>query len=229
MLQCNGIYDVEFWKFLNNLSEVSAIGIDFNPKSFNFLQEYKFLEWLELAYDDRKELVLHFANEKNFVIEKIIGDARKIIEQRAHNAFPMNRVLLSFQELSPDLRSYDQFELGYYVEFDYEIPVESYQQTEFLRGIIFDFSMLEIIHNSAEWDKFAIWLKDHLFPLATQRRWKILLKSSWKANLFPSLFSLFKFDRIVLTIDSEVEKGYRQVNRDLVQQHFKSLLQELKG
>ncbi|TNE98703.1 MAG: hypothetical protein EP326_09415, partial [Deltaproteobacteria bacterium] len=53
---------------------VSSFGFDFRVRSFNFLQQYSFLELIEKNFQTNHQYDLIFQDEKDFVIAKMIAD-----------------------------------------------------------------------------------------------------------------------------------------------------------
>ena len=68
-----GIYDQ---RTFNSLKEVgiSSFSFDFRPTSFNFYQQYRFLDLIDKCFDSSHQYFLHFAGEADFVIQKMVDD-----------------------------------------------------------------------------------------------------------------------------------------------------------
>ena len=73
-------------------NKIKIFGFDFRPKSFNFLQEYKLLEFIKDNNFLDCDLYLKFGNEKDYVIKKILNDVKAA-------AVSSERVILDFLDV----------------------------------------------------------------------------------------------------------------------------------
>lgn len=74
-LRMEGIYDLRTILHLKNLN-INCFSFDFRPRSFNFLQQYKFFEILQEEYSKELCFFLRYENEKDFVIQKMLTDLK---------------------------------------------------------------------------------------------------------------------------------------------------------
>lgn len=215
MIKIDGIYDDKIWNELKQLDDVTQFGFDFRPKSFNFLQSYRFFDMLENFYSEDHLYYLHFRDEKDFVINKIIEDCHQFLGERYDGLITFSRILLEFSG-TLDFNIFDSFEMGYFVHYDYELDFKIYNEARFLKGVIFSYSIFEGLHAKGLWNEFLEYYTNVLLPYFKQRKIKSVLKVDWGENIFPSLLDSISFDSINFEINSKVEQGYRQVDLSLV-------------
>ena len=77
-IKVDGIYD------RRTLSALASLGtrdlcFDFRPKSFNFLQQHVFLDLLGTHNSSEKKIYLHYANEQDFMVQKMIDDSQQSV------------------------------------------------------------------------------------------------------------------------------------------------------
>jgi hypothetical protein len=182
-------------------SDVADLGFDFRPKSFQFIQQYKFLELLRDQFDPAMVYYLHFEDEKDFVIKKFIDDLRA--EQSSLQGFVSIerhfRLVFSDKQKSA---FYESFGLPYYWHYREDVILSDYLSGELLKGVIFSLSHFQgdLSHYLSEGQK------------RTHASLETLCVVDWDSDLFPSLFTLFSLDGITLSINDKVEQSYRQVD-----------------
>lgn len=74
-LRVEGIYDQETLKNLIEMG-IEHFCFDFRAKSFNFLQQYKFLDFLRENYQHHHTYYLRYEGERDFIIQKMIDDLK---------------------------------------------------------------------------------------------------------------------------------------------------------
>jgi hypothetical protein len=225
-IKFDGIYSDQLLSMFKGFDEVTAVGFDFFAKSFNFIQEYRFLELIEAHYNSEMRYFLHFQNEKKIIIEKILFDLDKLLSKKSGTSFPMNQILLEFSGVT-DFHILDDLEHAYYVYFDHDISIMTYDKARYLKGIIFDSQFFNLVHNSGEWHIFYDWFKEKLLPVIEKKRLKLILKRGWNDNVFPSLLDSIPFNYINVEMNRDVEVGYRQPNIEFIKQQLKHLIQEV--
>ena len=76
-LRIDGIYDTRTLKHLKTLG-LKDFCFDFSPKSFNFIQEYVFLEQILTLLDPTDRIFLHFSRSNDPMVTKLTDDLKKI-------------------------------------------------------------------------------------------------------------------------------------------------------
>ena len=75
-LRIDGIYDKRTLKHLKDQG-IKDFCFDFSPKSFNFIQEYVFLEQILNLLNSSDRIFLHFSKANDPMIKKIVVDIKK--------------------------------------------------------------------------------------------------------------------------------------------------------
>lgn len=190
-IRVEGIYDK------NTLSHLIKNGIthfcfDFRVKSFNFLQQYKFLDFLRDHYQLNHNYYLRYEGERDYIIQKMIDDIK--LEYNLVNFF------LEFSGGEP-LPFVEQYE----VKFFYHVPDWIFRDLDKLKETdrILKSKKLEgiVLHSVRDLAKFLD-LKDIKKILGLN--WPI----SWDfVKNFQQDFDIYSF-----SIDETVEDDFRVVN-----------------
>ena len=208
----SGIYDVRTLKHLRD-NKVSHFIFDLRPTSFNFIQEYRLTEILESL--PMGTVYLLFNNEKDFVIERIFKECRKVFS---------GPIVLEFDGVF-NASAVDSLGVPFYqhlIEASLDTPGLCHRQCS---GHVFDFQLLHEIFNSQHLITFV---KDYYSKFSQQSLGlKQDLRVDWDSDLFPSLFDYFDFDSMTLTINSKVELCYRNVDLNRVSNQLRLLSQNL--
>jgi len=214
-LKMNGIYDERTLKCLEK-RDILLLGLDFRPRSFNFLQEHKFFELLENIEQESKlkkgHFFLHFQNEAPFVIEKILADIKNYCYD---SGWSFSKFSLEFSDTQ--LSSYyDLFETPFLWHYTPGGSLKEVMKCRYLEGIVLSHKQLEEFHREGKLYSFL----QTFHSLTTDKPMKIFLSLNWDTNLITSLFELFDFDGVSLEIDRQVETCYRNVNLPIVEKNL---------
>ncbi len=226
MIKIDGIYDEKVWKALGDIDGVTALGVDFWPKSFNFLQGHRFQELLQQYFKEDVSYLLHFREEKDFVIQKIVDDTQMFLGKHYDGVTALSRVFLEFSG-TLNFSFFDSFEMGYFVHYDSDLDISVYDSSRFVKGIIFSYEHFEMLHTRDRWSEFLAYYNKVLLPFIKQRRLKTVLKIDWNDNLFPSLIDSIKFDLLNFEINPKVEVSYRQLDIALVKKTIELFKKEV--
>src|SRR4051812_33279891 len=127
-LKIEGLYDSRTLKFLKGLG-ISRFSFDFNPRSFNFIQEHVFLEQLIPLLGGKDEVTLTFTRSNDPMLNKVLADLKR-------NGFNLNNVRIDCLEWST---SPLELNLSYYLNYNPKLEVALTKSGNF-KGFIFDYS-----------------------------------------------------------------------------------------
>ena len=75
-LRIEGVYDIRTVQYLKGQG-IEDFSFDFRPKSFNFLQQYRFFEIIERCFHKNLRFFLKYQNEKDFIVQKMLNDIKE--------------------------------------------------------------------------------------------------------------------------------------------------------
>lgn len=215
LVKVAGVYDKRTIQRLKEVG-IDQLSFDFRARSFNFLQQHAFMELQEdLALDEN--IYLHFENEADFVIHKILDDLKD--RRNAKN------ITLEFSDLMP-VEFYESFKKPFiwHYNFDYK-DFENINKSKYIKGIVLRFSDLLKLHEDGVLHNFCNNFHALFINLLSNEDFKLTLELDWDSNLFSSISEFFDFDLISIPISNKVEICYRNVDLSKVQNH----VQYLKG
>lgn len=200
-LRIEGIYDKRTVKYLKNQG-LKDFCFDFSPKSFNFIQEYVFLEQILNLLDASDRIFLHFSRSNDPMVGKLINDLKKSEKS-------LNNVFFEFDEWSKEASALD-FEYNYLLNFSKDSDSLKLVGRNF-KGFIFNFEFFEELHRSNLLNNFASNFYTRFHSIINEKSFMVL-KIDWNNNLLASLFDLFEFNLLSIPINSKIEVCYRNVD-----------------
>jgi hypothetical protein len=200
-LRIEGIYDQRTLKHLKTFG-MKDFCFDFSPRSFNFIQEYVFLEHILSQIGPTDRIFLHFLRSNDPMVSKIIEDLNKF-------KFNMNNVYFEFDEWSEEIKPIN-FSCNYLLNFSHVIDHAKFIGNNF-QGFIFNFKFFEELYNLNLLNNFASNFYTRYHSIVSEKS-LMLLKVDWEDNLLTSVFDLFEFNLISLPINSKIEVCYRNVD-----------------
>ncbi len=206
-LRLEGIYSPETIDHIEQ-REILDLGFDFRPKSFNFLQHYKFLEILEEKFSSRNQYWLHFENEHPDIIKKLLVDAKEVLSKKGIAEDP---ILLEFSD-NQSLEYYDSFNQRFswnYVDLE---SLEKVIQSKNLEVLIIPFTEIEHLHNTGRFQEFVSMFHKKTFKAMHDNKIKLALKTDWDSDLFPSLFEYINFDFCSIPVNGKIESSFRSID-----------------
>ncbi len=213
MYRIEGIYDHRIIQSLRELG-IDHFGFDFRPTSFNFLQQHLFQD-LALQYlTSSDQVYLHFCNEKDFIITKIISETPLTRGSRG-------QVLLEFSD-SLDINFYQKFNVPFVWHYRPDRNLNDFLYHPLFCGLVFDISFIEGVYEREQLRSLAINLSTQIHKARPQGL-PLYLTRKWTSDVLPSFFEYFDFSIISLPIDSSVEVCYRNVDLFLFRDHFTKL------
>ena len=205
LFKIDGIYDGSTFKNLYDLG-IRNFGIDCRPRSFNFLQQYKFLELIEKYYQLDFKFYLIYQNEQEFVIKKMIDDIKELMEKKTGIASLNNQFILEFLD-HKDPKFYDAHNCPYFYHLDEIKEIPKIELMKNLTGIVLHNKILQQLHSGGIFNGF---LKD--FYKYAPKNIPLMLFIDWNEEILTSALEFFTIHKIILPINSKVEISYRVVD-----------------
>ncbi|MBF0359534.1 MAG: hypothetical protein HQK49_00890 [Oligoflexia bacterium] len=214
-LRVEGIYDVRTIQFLKSIG-INCYSFDFRPRSFNFLQQYKFLQILSEEYNKDMHCFLRYENERDFVIQKMLDDLRELFP-----LFPL--------EFSDDLgrKYYDGFKHPYWWHYRESNELNSLLESEYLEGIVIDADMFgQYLSREAILSFLQIFYVRSSERYEQQGPLKLIIRAQWQ-NL-KKLLANFDSDHVKveyasLPIDQSIEVCYRNVDLNKLRKNCENI------
>ncbi len=213
-LRVHGIYDL---RTLGPLKETKVHHwvFDLRPKSLNYIPSYKLEEILQKEGMYADSVTLHFANEKDFIISKVIQDLMKAYPQLEGRLF----LEFSDQELPT---FYESFDLPFFWHYQSVKNTREILASPKLKGLIFESDFLDEILGSDVERNFLM----NLFsfnPTLVSRPIEFILNVSERTSFSRTFFEFLDFTMISLVLGPEMEVCYRNIDLNLLGQKIKNL------
>lgn len=215
-IKLNGHYDLKTIELARS-NGIKDFGFDFRPRSFNFLQNYKFVEMLDQIYHHSHRYYLVFESETDNVLNRFMEDVKKVFA--AHGALEKfeEQVFLEFTDLR-ESSFYSSLPMGFYWRVENELALKEVLKSKNLRGLILSFSMLERLQAQGALFQFIGTLSKGISQY--ESKVEVGVDLPWSADVFPSLFEFITFDFYNLSIDSNVESSYRHIDQGKLSNHL---------
>lgn len=205
-LRVEGLYDSRTLKFLKGLG-INQFTFDFNPRSFNFIQEYVFVEQLIPLLSTHDLITISFPRSNDPMIIKVLGDLKKY-------GFDLKNVRLDCSEWPV---SAHEMNVPYYLNYTPQLDMTAVKSQNF-KGFIFDYSLFEGMKSEGVLRAFASNYYTRFGVIASNV--ETILKVHWRDNIFPSLVDLFDFNTLSLPINTDIEVCYRNVDLKKLQKEM---------
>lgn len=205
-LKFEGLYDSRTLKFLKNLG-IKNFTFDFNPRSFNFIQEHVFLEQIVPNLGHLDELTLSFTRSNDPMLGKVLSDLKK-------NGFDLKNVSIECAEwpVSPG-----ELEVSYLLNYTSQLDANLTKFPNF-KGFIFDYSLFEGMQSDGILRAFISNYFTRFGKVSSTA--ETILKVQWNDNIFPSLIDLFDFNTLSFPINADIEVCYRNVDLKKLQKEL---------
>lgn len=217
----NGIYDNKTMLLARSM-RIYDLSFDFRPKSFNFIQCYKLSEIIESFDSGANRYYLHFSNEADFAIEKILKDTKEALNKKfgAGGIYP--RLFLEFSDdIGP--KFYDQFNTPYLWHYTPDSNIRDIIDSRNIAGIVISYSTLDQMNNDGTLFRFLSNFMQSYYQSISQRAIKLILHIDWDSEVSETILDYFDFDIISLSINNKVEEGYRQISSQKVTDYFRPI------
>ncbi|MBF0299420.1 MAG: hypothetical protein HQK51_11915 [Oligoflexia bacterium] len=239
-IRVEGIYDLRTIAFLKNLN-IKSYSFDFRPRSFNFLQQYKFFEILSQEYSKNSFYFLKYENERDFIIQKMLDDLLEFsiknnlwskleemdnarattIDNFCATTFPL--------EFSDDLgrKYYDSFKHPYWWHYRESNELNLLLESPYLQGIIVESDLFGQYFNQE-----AIFGFLQLFYIRNsnvQTPLKLIIRTQLpNIKILLSNFNndYVKMEFLSLPIDQSIEVCYRNVDLKKLNQSINWIIEK---
>ena len=212
-IRLEGVYDDVIFNFIKEKG-IDEYTFDFRPKSFNFIQKYRFEDIMTKFYLPSNRYYLHFCNEKDHVIKRIVEDLKTLPRQSMNNP---NNIFLEFSD-NQTASWYDHFDLPLYWHYNSCKNIENILGARNLQGIVLNFKFLDDYCAHEYLDQFAVFFYHQMQNSHLKDDLQLIFSIDWDSNIPPGIEEYFDFDLISLPINSKIETGYRQIDYDLFTQ-----------
>lgn len=219
-LKINGIYDSRSVKFLKKMG-VTNFGPDFRPRSFNFLQIHNLQSILEENWEESNNYFLSFDNEKNFVIDKVVESLNETVMSTYNRPFK-NFYLELFNY--KDIEQLEKVSYPFLWHYQSGLPLKRIFDMKNFAGIVFPHGLLSTLREKRQLHNFFNNLY-HSMPTEKIDRIHFVLDLLWDDDPYYSMVELVDFSWVTVTISSNVERCYRNVDLGLLETEIKKTLQ----
>lgn len=229
-LRIEGIYDLRTFTYLKDQGVVN-FSFDCRPRSFNFLQQHRLFELIEKVNRSNFKYFLHYEEERDFVIEKMLSDLNG-------QGWGPQQFVLEFSD-HKELSFYEKFKWPFWIHyFDHShYPgnnLNNFLNSPYLKGVVFEERQFEELYRSGAWYSVLQVLSPALYAdklNSNTRSVETMLTVSWEFfNKFLSKSSLpssLNVDFISLPIDNNVEVCYRNVDLFKLEEEIKSIPKDM--
>ena len=215
-IRLEGIYDDAILNFMKEKS-ISGYTFDFRPKSFNFIQKYRFEDIITKHHLPLNHYYLHFCNEKDYVIKRIIEDLENLLGRPLNE---QNNIFLEFSD-NQTAAWYEHFALPFYWHYNSCKNIEHILNARNLQGIVLNFKFLDNYCAHEYLDQFAVLFYRQMQKSYLKDGLQLIFSIDWDSNIPPGIQEYFDFDLISLPINSKIETSYRKINYDLLSQELR--------
>ena len=205
-LRITGVYDSNIVHQLKK-QDVTDIGFDIRPRSFNFIQLAGIEKILKELATSKLNFYLRFDNDKEFVVKEIVDKVSRFGPIPGENLWVeywgdedleyCKRIGLPFFKLLKD-RSYTDW-----------------LNAELMTGLVLDETYINTLGVQSDVYVFL----SELFNNAGSAK-KIDLSLDWGSEISRSLLEFYPFNNLCFHLNSQVETSYRNVNLQLIKQHI---------
>jgi len=221
-IKIDGTYNQNTITMLEEL-KINDFSFDLRPKSFNFIQEHVLLDILKAIYRPWNRYYLHFENEKEYVIEKILHDVQELVVKSGNSTDLVENIFLEFSD-GLALHYYESFKTPYLFHLDERHRLEDLKAGKYLRSINFSYSYLHHLQQSGKLGEFVGGFLKQLKRMEPPLKMELMLSMDWNDDPFFSLFHYFQFNVISFPLNQKVELSYRNIDYELLKKYVKGKL-----
>ena len=203
--------------------KINDFSFDLRPKSFNFVQEYVLLDILKEIYRPWNRYYLHFENEKEYVIEKILYDVKASAAETDGTTDLIENILLEFSDGLP-VQYYESFKTPYIFHLDERHRFEDFLASKYLRAVNLSYTYLHHLHQGGKLGEFAGSFLKLLKRLEQHQKIEVMLLRDWDEDIFPSLLHYFQFHVTSFPLNHKVELSYRNLDYELLKKYTKGMI-----
>lgn len=213
-----GIYDDRTLDCLCNLG-IHHFSFDFRPTSMNFLPQHAFLDMVSRIHTSKMHYDLHFENEVDFGIQKMLDDLSEKIGGRA---VLETQVTLEFSDQLP-LEIYEKFKVPFWWHYSMHPDASRIISSPLCKGLILDQVLVEKVHAQGSLFSFIQSLMQLLYQNHHSHAKALLLRVDWDFNPMPFLFDQLDIEYISLPINPQIEVCYRNVDLGRLKNNYQGI------
>ena len=203
--------------------KINDFSFDLRPKSFNFVQEYVLLDIIKEIYRPWNRYYLHFENEKDYVIKKILADVKESAVKTDSATDLIENLFLEFSD-GLTVQYYESFKTPYVFHLDERHRFEEFLASKYLRAINLSYSYLHHLHQGGKLGEFAGSFLKLIKRFEQHQKIEVMLSMDWNEDIVPSLFHYFQFNVISLPLNHKVELSYRNLDYELLKKYIKGMI-----
>ncbi|WP_155897078.1 hypothetical protein [Bacteriovorax sp. BSW11_IV] len=212
VMRLEGLYDKKTIQLLQTKAN-TALTFDFRPRSFNFIQQYLFLDFITVLKNSTLPFSIQYENEPDFMIKDTL---QKL------DAIYSGPVSLEFSD-NQKCEYYEQFSRPFIWHYNVQCSDISVFKSPLLKGIVLNYSDIEDAHNKNILTSFVQNFYRLTHDVLLKRNGQLILKLDWTSNVMPTLAEYFDFNVISVPVNSNVEICYRNVDQNKLQSSLESL------
>lgn len=211
-MRLEGLYDK---KTIQVVQQEAKMGLtfDFRPRSFNFIQQYLFLDFISEVKKSTNEFSIQYENEPEFMINDTLEKLSKIF---------YGNFLLEFSD-NQTLSYYEQFKKPFLWHYSQHIGDISVFKSPLLKGIVLDYNLIKDAHESGKLNNFVQNFYRLTHDTLIRRSGQLILKMDWASDIMPSITEFFDFNCVSLPVNSNIEICYRNVDQNKLKTSISSL------
>ena len=206
LIRLDGIYNHETLDAARSMG-VESFQFDFRPRSLNFLQLHVFQEMIDKLPKNKETFFLHFSNEKDFVVAKVVEDFKKALERSSSDS----EMILEFSD-EKDAGFYDQFDVPFFWNYSPGSTLEEVLQCYNLRGMVWSLDLLNDFDSSRSLELIFDQFWDNYGQHIQRMKLKNLIRGVRPLNFLERVLNMMPFDFISLPVDHHFESSYRNVD-----------------
>lgn len=199
----DGIYDKRSLSLALTRAR-GCYGLDFRPRSFNFIQSHVVEEILSgHEFNDEEIIELHFENDADFVIQSILDTVEKY----------HNRVRLNFGSSGLHTKLImENFKRPFSIIYD-ENDKEVYEKisSQFCQSVVFDYDFLHRMADRGLLNSFIVNFYSRVMR-GKNDKFQLGIRLNWNSNISMSVVESLDVDYLKYEINSYVERCYRNID-----------------
>ncbi|MFT6630145.1 MAG: hypothetical protein ACJAS4_000079 [Bacteriovoracaceae bacterium] len=198
-------------------SQLSQLGFDLRPRSFNFTQGENIKVMLGQTSIDQ-DISLLFEDEKDFVVREVSENIRNSLKEN-------QKLFLEFTGKT-SLGDLEKLETDYIWHYHDQERIRNIADTKFLKKIVIRHNDLEYLNSRGELYGFFHLFSDYFNKVIIE------IQVDWNTEIIYSMFEHFKLPVISVEITNLIETSYQNPNCELINTFINTIktnINNLKG
>lgn len=211
-MRLEGLYDKKTIQLIQSEANM-ALTFDFRPRSFNFIQQHLFLDFISTVKNGSHSFSIQYENEPDFMIKDTLEKLKKIYSGPFRLEFSDNQ----------KREYYEQFETPFIWHYNLNTSDINVFKSPLLKGVVLNYDDIYEAHNRGVLNSFVQNFYRLTHNVILKRQGELILKLDWTSNIMPSIAEYFDFNTISVPVNSNVEICYRNVDQNKLQSSLTSL------